>query len=394
MIVKIDNLSHDFRGITRVNNKVTFVSGVLPKEIADIRLLEEKKKFNEGIVTSVIEESNDRISPRCPFYNECGGCDILYIKSDKQILYKRDILIDIFKRYANMDINPRYIASVNNFEYRNKITLRVNDGHISLYKDSSRDLININKCLLVNDKINKIIDILSNVYLDGVKEVIIRGNDEIMVIIKGNYDTDKIITLLKEYACSIIYNGKVIYGKEYISINVDRYRYAIYPDSFFQVNTNMIKPLYDKVKEYAGKGNKLLDLYCGAGTIGIYLSDNFNKVYGIEINSDAIRGASLNKEINKIDNISFKEGTTSEVVGEYDVVVVDPPRSGLDNKTRDYLLSSNTKRIVYVSCNPLTLARDVNILKDKYALKDICLFDNFPNTKHMESTVLLCQNDL
>ena len=151
----------------------------------------------------------------------------------------------------------------------------------------------------------------------------------------------------------------------------------------------MISKLYDIVKECAGKGDKLLDLYCGAGTIGIYLADNFNKVRGIEINKDAIRGANLNKEINGVNNISFELGNANNIKIDEDIVVVDPPRSGLDDKTRNIIINSNIKKLVYVSCNPITLARDINIFKDKYDIKSVTLFDNFPNTGHMESVCLL-----
>ena len=211
-----------------------------------------------------------------------------------------------------------------------------------------------------------------------------------MVILNGDTDRDMIINSLKGMAKSIVLNDEVIYGNDYITINVDKYKYAVYPKSFFQVNTDMISKLYDKVKEAAGKGESLLDLYCGAGTIGIYLADNFNRVRGIEINSDAVEGANLNKKINDIGNISFECKRASDInsINE-EVVVVDPPRGGLDKTTTELLCDSNVKRIVYVSCNPITLARDVNVLKSKYELKDITLFDMFPNTKHVESVCLL-----
>ena len=152
----------------------------------------------------------------------------------------------------------------------------------------------------------------------------------------------------------------------------------------------MIEKLYDKVREYAGNGNSLLDLYCGAGTIGIYLANNFDNVYGIEVNSDAVRGANLNKEINKIENISFECKKANEIVNiEADTVVVDPPRDGLDKITINKLLDGNCKKIVYVSCNPITLARDIKLLNDKYDFKDMTLFDMFPNTKHVETVCIL-----
>lgn len=389
MIVKIDGLSHDLKGIARVNGKVTFIDNALPNEVVDIRVIEEKKSFNKGKVISYIEKSKDRIVNKCPYFDMCGGCSFGFVNYEKAVCYKKDIFIDIFKRYANMDINPSVMYSDKIYEYRNKISMKVNSGKLSLVEEDSNNLIDIDRCLLVNDKINNVIKILSDIDLSGLNEVIIRGTNSIMVILNGEYDYDNIIKLLEGYVDSIIYNGKCVYGNEYIIINVDKYKYSVYPESFFQVNTDMIVKLYDRVKEYAGKGDSLLDLYCGAGTIGIYLSDNFNKVRGVEINKDAIKGANLNKEINGTNNISFELGNANNIKIDEDVVVVDPPRSGLDDKTRNIIINSNIKKLVYVSCNPITLARDINILKEKYDIIDITLFDNFPNTIHMESVVLL-----
>lgn len=393
MIVKIDKLSHDLRGITKIDNKITFIPKTLPEEVVNIRITKQKKKFNEGCLTTIIEESKDRVKYICPYYDICGGCDTGHILYSKSIMYKKDMVVDIFKRYCDMDVNMDIVYDDDNiYNYRNKITLRVNDGKLALVGES---LVNIDYCYLVNDNINKVIGILNGICLDGIDEVIIRGTDEIMVIIKGNIDNDKLIQILKDNVSSIFINGVKVFGNDYVMINVGNYRYAVYPDSFFQVNTKMISRLYDKVLEFAGRGDKLLDLYCGAGTIGIYLANNFNSVRGIEQNESAIKGANLNKGINDIKNISFvceKASDINEIVE--DVVVVDPPRSGLDSTTIKRILDSRIERLIYVSCNPITLARDINILKDKYNLVSISLFDMFPNTSHAECVCLLINNTI
>lgn len=388
MIVKIDKLSHDLRGITKIDNKITFIPKTLPEEVVNIKITKQKKKFNEGCLTTIIEESKDRVKYICPYYDICGGCDTGHILYSKSIMYKKDMVVDIFKRYCDMDVDMDIVYDDDNiYNYRNKITLRVNDGKLALVGES---LVNIDYCYLVNDNINRVIGILNGICLDGIDEVIIRGTDEIMVIIKGNIDNDKLIQILKDNVSSIFINGVKVFGNDYVMINVGNYRYAVYPDSFFQVNTKMISRLYDKVLEFAGKGDKLLDLYCGAGTIGIYLANNFNSVRGIEQNESAIKGANLNKGINDIKNISFvceKASDINEIVE--DVVVVDPPRSGLDSTTIKRILDSRIERLIYVSCNPITLARDINILKDKYNLVGMSLFDMFPNTSHVECVSVL-----
>lgn len=393
MIVKIDKLSHDLRGITKIDNKITFIPKTLPEEVVNIRITKQKKKFNDGCLTTIIEESKDRVKYICPYYDICGGCDTGHILYSKSIMYKKDMVVDIFKRYCDMDVDMDIVYDDDNiYNYRNKITLRVNDGKLALVGES---LVNIDYCYLVNDNINKVIGILNGICLDGTDEVIIRGTDEIMVIIKGNIDNDKLIQILKDNVSSIFINGVKVFGNDYVMINVGNYRYAVYPDSFFQVNTKMISRLYDKVLEFAGRGDKLLDLYCGAGTIGIYLANNFNSVRGIEQNESAIKGANLNKGINDIKNISFvceKASDINEIVE--DVVVVDPPRSGLDSTTIKRILNSRIERLIYVSCNPITLARDINILKDKYNLVSMSLFDMFPNTSHAECVCLLINNTI
>lgn len=386
MIVKIDKLAHNFKGIAKVNDKVVFVEDVLPTEIVDVRIVKDKKHYSEGVSTNIIEKSSDRVDSICPYFKECGGCSTGYIKYDKALIYKKSIVKDIIKKYAGYDVDPEIISNYQEYKYRNKVTLRVLNGNLAYTKEGSNELININKCYLVNDNINNIISTLNNIELTGLSEVIIRGTDDIMVILYGDINGSIVINELKDKVSSIVLNDKVIYGKEYITINVSKYKYSIYPRSFFQVNTDMISKLYDKVLEYAGTSKTLTDLYCGAGTIGIYLAKNFDTVKGIEINKAAIDSANLNKKINNINNISFECKSANEISNiSSDVVVVDPPRSGLDKKTINTLLNSSSKKIVYVSCDPITLARDLNILKERYELKDITLFDMFPNTRHIET---------
>lgn len=386
MIVKIDKLAHNFKGIAKVNDKVVFVEDVLPTEIVDVRIVKDKKHYSEGVSTNIIEKSSDRVDSICPYFKECGGCSTGYIKYDKALIYKKSIVKDIIKKYASYDVDPEIISNYQEYKYRNKVTLRVLNGNLAYTKEGSNELININKCYLVNDNINNIISTLNNIDLTGLSEVIIRGTDDIMVILYGDINGSIVINELKDKVSSIVLNDKVIYGKEYITINISKYKYSIYPRSFFQVNTDMISKLYDKVLEYAGTSKTLTDLYCGAGTIGIYLAKNFDTVKGIEINKAAIDSANLNKKINNINNISFECKSANEISNiSSDVVVVDPPRSGLDKKTINTLLDSSSKKIVYVSCDPITLARDLNILKERYELKDITLFDIFPNTRHIET---------
>ncbi|MBR3161554.1 MAG: class I SAM-dependent RNA methyltransferase, partial [Bacilli bacterium] len=187
-------------------------------------------------------------------------------------------------------------------------------------------------------------------------------------------------------------NDKLIIGNKYIKTKLKEYTYTLSPESFFQVNYNITIKLYDKILECLNNGDNVMDLYCGTGSIGIYISDKSKDILGVEIVKDAVENAKLNKKINKIDNISFKCGDVEKIISKndnYDTVIVDPPRAGLSKKTRDILLDIGSNKIIYVSCNPMTLIRDIKYLDNKYDFKEITLFDMFPNTYHVESLMVL-----
>ena len=193
-------------------------------------------------------------------------------------------------------------------------------------------------------------------------------------------------------ADTIIINSKVTKGNGYIEENIGDLKFIISPTSFFQVNNVGMINIYNKVLDYVDGGN-ILDLYCGTGTIGIYVSKKADKVLGIEINEEAIKDALLNKKINNINNVDFISGDVGTVLSKnkfkFDIVIVDPPRAGLDNNSINNIIKINPKKIIYVSCDPVTLARDLNILKEYYDVLEITPFDMFSNTYHVECVCLL-----
>ena len=219
-----------------------------------------------------------------------------------------------------------------------------------------------------------------------------------MVVFYGFIDK---IDVLKKYVSSIILvniKEKLLYGKSYIKEEVNGLKFIISYNSFFQVNTKAMVRLYDKVLKYANltKEDDVLDLFCGTGTIGIYLSMYCKSVLGVEIVEEAIKDANINKELNNIDNISFICGDVDRVINEkfnQNVLVVDPPRSGLNKNTKNVILNNGFDRIVYVSCDPMTLVRDLKDLSSKYEFKEITLVDMFPNTYHVECVILLQRKD-
>ena len=385
----IDRLNHQGEGICIIDNRVVFVKNAMPKEKVKIKINHVSKKFVSGEVIERISSNSNRIIPECPYYKECGGCDIMHFNYILQHTFKLNKVKDIIRKFVGDTIDIKNIEFDNQFYYRNKATFHVNNS-IGFYKEKTNDIIDIDKCLISSVEINNTLNILRKIDLTGIDSIVIRSSfydKSIMVIISGKV---KNIDILKNSVNSIYINGKCVYGSKYIIDKIGNYKFIISPESFFQVNTVMAEKLYSKVKEYAGSCNNVLDLYCGTGTIGLFLGTK--NLVGIEINESAVKDARENALLNGVD-ATFYCGDSGEVLKKlnkkFDTVIVDPPRSGLSKITIDEIININPKKIVYVSCDPITLARDLNILKEYYDIKEISLFDLFPNTHHVESVCLL-----
>lgn len=392
----IDRLDHQGRGISYKGGKIIFVDGSLDDEEVMCEIDVEKKKYYEGHVTEILKMSSSRVKPKCPYYELCGGCNIMHMSYEKQLDFKKKKLSSIINKYASSNVAINDIVGSKQFNYRNKITLKVNKK-IGLYKKQSNDLVNINECLIVDSNINKVIKVLSEFIFDDIKQIIIRSSintNEIMVCF-DNEVNDEIISELKKYVSSIYVKDKLIYGNSFLTEVLGDYKFVISPSSFFQVNTDQAFNIYMKVLEYCKleKNDVILDLYCGTGTIGIFLSKHCKSVIGIELNPDAIKNAWINAEKNKISNIEFYTGDVGKVINNIkckpNVIVVDPPRSGLSKETINFIINLNVKKLIYVSCDPMTLARDIKLLSDKYSLQEVTPFDMFPNTYHVESVCIL-----
>lgn len=403
MEVVIEKMNHQAMGIAKINGKVVFIPKVIVGDIVDIDIIKEYKNYSIGKVNKIIKKSTKRVNVLCPYYDVCGGCSISAYTYQDELEYKVNNVIDIFKR-NEIDIKPNIIKSDNRYGYRNKITLQVSNGIIGLYEEDSNKIVDVDKCLLVSDKLNEIIDIIKrNINVNNCNKIVIRDTYYgIMIIFYGSVNNEEVIKYLDKKVVSIYtYDNKYkcIYGEKYLYEMIGEYKYRISPDSFFQVNSRTVNKLYNKVVEYAiedEKKDNLVDLYCGTGTIGIYLSKYFNNIIGIELNEQAVEDAKENAKINSVNNIEFYAGDVGKIINDQikaDVIIVDPPRSGLDKRTKDILLKIKANKIVYVSCNPLTLARDIKELDSGYDLGDITLVDMFPNTHHVESVILLQRKD-
>ena len=394
MQYKIEKLDNFGRGISHINNKIVFISNALEDEVVDATTIYSNKRFDEAKVNEIIEVSRMRIKPICPYFDICGGCNLLHMNYDDQLKFKYNKVKDIIFKYLKENIKVNDVIYSNQFNYRNKASFEVKEK-LCYKMRKSTNIVDINYCYLLDKNINDIVHVLNNLNLKNINNITIRtGEEDIMVIISGN-PTQEIIDALKEKARSIYVNDKLVYGRSNIVSKIGNYEFFVSDKSFFQVNKYNVKNLYDKVLEYAElTGNEnILDLYCGTGTIGIYLSKYAKSVIGIEVNEQAIFDANVNKNKNNIENISFICDTTSNinniVNNDFDVIIVDPPRSGLDKNTINFLINSKAKRVVYVSCDIMTLVRDLNILKQDYDIREITPVDIFPNTYHVECVCVL-----
>ena len=383
----IERLDTFGRGITYCNNKITFVEGAFPLEEVEFEITDEKSKYNEAILSKVIKPSPYRISSKCKYSKDCGGCifqELDYLEENKE---KENKIRELVKR--NLPVDESIVKKIifsNEDSYRNKIVLHGN----GLYSVKSHNTVEIEECLLCNFKINEIIKLLKE---ENIEECLIRtSNDykEVIVDCIGKINNPELMNL-----CDVlIVNHEYQTKKHSIHTNIGDKIYRLSSDSFFQVNIDLTKALYDKVKEGVEriKPNSILDLYCGTGSIGIYVSDKTNKLVGIDYNESNIKDAKENAKMNDINNTEFicdKVENKIEEFKDFDLVIVDPPRKGLDEKTRNHLLKMNPNHIIYVSCDPVTLVRDLKDFIKNYNIKEIQPFNMFPRTHHCESVCIL-----
>ena len=383
--IKCERLNDQGKGIGYINNKVVFVPELIPGDEVLIIINKKKKNFMEGKIIEYLNLSKDRIKPVCPYLN-CG-CVLKSLDYQKQLEYKENKVKNIVKKFSGLE-NVVYsiIPSKCINYYRNKITLKIK-GKTGYFKTQTNDFLPIEACALADPRINEIIKVLNLLDLKNAKEITIKAFDDVMIIIDGVLD----FNALKEYASSIYMNDKLVYGNKYITTTINNLTFQISKDSFFQVNTSMIETLYNEAIQLISNKGTVLDLFCGTGTISLILSKHFKKVIGVEINKEAVECALENKKLNNIHNVDFICADANKVCKELkaDVIFVDPPRAGLSKKGLQNILKVNPKEIVYISCDPITLARDLNILKEKYMVERIIPVDLFPNTYHVESISLL-----
>lgn len=395
MKVRIKKLDHFGRGVTSIDNKVCFVKGALDDEIVEIKVLKNKSKYMEAETANIINRSLNRKRVQCPYYNLCGSCHLLHMSYMRENKFKKEKVQELLKRYTDLDnFKIHDTCFLNEFSYRNKVVFHVKEKKLGYFSEKTHDLVEIDSCLLLPDKINNLIEILKKVVKkSAVDSITIRTSnnlEKIMVKIDGKVND---ISDIKDKVDVLIADNKLISKESKIISKIGNINYYVSIDSFFQVNKDLTEKLYEKVLEYTEKikPQKVLDLYCGTGTIGIYISKFAKQIIGVDSCKSSISDALENVKLNNVKNIKFicdKVENAIDSFKDIDMIIVDPPRAGLDGKTINYIQKINPQNIIYVSCDPITLARDIKLLKN-YQLEEVTPFNMFPKTYHVECVCIL-----
>lgn len=417
MMVKIEKIIYNGYGLAREDSKTYFIPYVLPQEEVSIKEHLQKKDYIVAYPENIIKPSPYRIEPLCKYFKICGGCDFLHTTYEYQISLKKDILIDQLRRIGKIETDiEKIIPSQNPFNYRNRVQLKFDGKNLGFYKRDSNEVVDIDNCLITKEDINKIINPLKKFlikYSISPHQIQIFSNRKNEKLLKFAFsDSSQIaniihdLTLYREeidekikgVGFYIKEDRVVLLGEDIIFENVKEYKFRVSMDSFFQVNIFQIENLIEEVvEEFKDKNyKKVVDFYCGVGTLTIPVGKYVKNALGIESNPEAVKDAKANAKHNKLSNVKFLKAKTDKGL-KYgkdfmpNVVIFDPPRSGL-NKKIIFEVSDikSIEKVVYVSCDPSTLARDLkDFISRGFKLKSVKLLDMFPQTYHIESISVL-----
>ena len=438
-ILDIKRIGINGEGIGFYNNLAIFVKDAIPGEGVNVEITEVLPKMAYAKVVEYKHTSKARVEAKCPYYDTCGACQTMHIDYEQMCKFKRDLVIESLNRYTKIntrsfEIKPT-IGMENPYGYRNKNAVSVfkNDGKtsIAMIQDGSDKWVKVDSCMVLHPKLNEV----NKQILEAIDELQIplynvkhhRGvirylvtristlTNEVQVCFICVEKTSRIKELaqrvLKIDGVTSVYenfnekrNGPMfgsvtnhIAGKEFIVESIGKVKYNLTPTTFFQLNPTQTKVMYDVVKKACKLSFKerVLDAYCGVGTIGLYLADLAKEVVGIEYNKASVVAATENARLNKIKNAKFYQGDAKELIPQmiaeepFDVIVLDPPRTGLQPELCEALNEYKINKIIYVSCNPATLAKDLEILKEVYNINSIQPLDMFPQTSAVECVCTL-----
>ena len=432
--LEITDMDYEGLGISHYEDHTIFVRNALVGEVVRARIEKVSKTIAFAKAVEHITKSPNRIYHPCKYYNKCGGCNMMHMSYEEELNMKKSFFINTISKMVKNPPIQDLISSDNPYNYRNKIQLPVgyvNDKFIvGFYQERTHNIIPSDECLIENslarNVINEILDLLneSNIYpyneetnTGDLRHLVLRTNSKnefmlILVIRENKPKIHKFVSLIKSPLIKSLYlninpnKTNVILGKEFIHVGGNEYleeelfgnKFNIHPNSFFQVNYNQMQKLYKCAINMldAKKEETVIDAYSGIGTITLSIAPHVKKVYGIEVVAEAVENANENKLRNNITNAEFILGKCEEEImnlvakEKIDAILMDPPRKGSDQKFLDTVINAKIKKIVYISCGPAALARDLKYLTDNgYELKKIVLVDMFSRTTNIESVCLL-----
>jgi 23S rRNA (uracil1939-C5)-methyltransferase len=433
------------QGVLKKNGFVVFVGGVIPGDVCRVKIVKVKNNFALGELLELIEPAEGRVEPICPHFEEgCGGCSLQFLSYPQQLAFKEKSAFDALQRVGKISREEidyeGFFPSPKVFGYRNKMEFNFGpsqEGKLALGLHPKKrywEVLDLKVCYLMNhEKIAQLLgffrDFAVRNQLSGydpvkkegfLRNLLIRRSESEAEFIVGLASregaipkTEELIRELKSLvpsvqglvhiinnapASALIFEKKqLLFGRDFFYERIGSIRYKVSIESFFQVNSPGCYLLYEKVKEYAqlDRRQKVLDLYCGSGGIGLYLADSASSVLGVEENPKAVEDAKHNAWLNGLDNFICVSGRVEKMLSglssqKFDCVILDPPRAGLDKKAVKKVVTLGVPLIVYVSCNIGTFARDVLFFREGgYQLKKICFIDLFPHTPHFETVALL-----
>jgi 23S rRNA (uracil1939-C5)-methyltransferase len=441
LTVYIEDLTHDGNGVAKVDGYPLFIQGALPDETAEVHVMKTLKNYGFAKVVEIVTPSPDRVEAPCAYFKQCGGCQIQHMTYEGQLKWKQKMVENVMRRIGKIDAPVHMTKGMDNpWNYRNKaqIPFGLNEaGQVvaGFYKQKSHEIVNMDRCLIQTEEADALMANLKNElavlgmrpyeeekHKGQLRHVVVRKGrttNEVMVVLVTrtreirNVDAiiERIQTLVPNVA-SIVQNinsGKTnvifgdetltLWGKDVIEDTIGDVRFEISARSFYQVNPEQTEVLYQQALDYAqlAGGERVIDAYCGIGSISLFLAQKAGNVMGVEIVPQAIEDAKRNAEINGFTNTYFEAGPAEVVIPKWyaegkeaDVLVVDPPRKGCDEALLNTIIEQRPGRVVYVSCNPATLARDLRILEDGgYKTKEVQPVDMFPHTTHCEAVAWL-----
>ena len=378
------------------DEKVILIKGAIPGEVVEVTIEEKKRDYSIASVSNVIEASEYRISPRCSVFGICGGCRLQFVSCEKQRMMKDEIILDSLKRIGGVETSLEPALYDLTWNYRHRAQFKVSrNGDIGFFRESSRDIVTFRHCPLMDQEINELLQKIKETdSARNLSDIHLAVGDSAVVFLKGRgYDR----SLSDKYRAigfsGVMLDDDTCAGTTYTKFDLNGMQYTVAPTTFFQAHWSLNKKAVDFViqKLFPLSGKKVLDLYAGAGNFSIPLAALADEVVAVEENRFAVDDGIRNIELNNLKNCKFVRISAEKykIKNKFDILVLDPPRPGLTSDMATKILANPADTIVYISCNPATLARDIKKLLEKYEIQSVCQIDFFPNTFHIETISFL-----